>query len=523
MTKFLNISTDTTLGGNSPSDVTVSSQKALKTYIDAHASGSPSWGSITGTLSDQTDLKNALDGKQNSLTAGTGISISSGTISVTSPVVVNSATSTGAFSISGGNTEVYSYVLGSSGSTSYSSYGTAIGIYARVGYNSSWAIQLGYGQNNEGPSTFCVGLGPSLNYKLLGSDGIIPSDRISVMTGADGTNAGAKGLVPAPSATDNTKYLKGDGTWASVDALPNQSGQSGKFLTTNGSSASWANALQNTATGDHALTIDGYSTSRLNAINIGYASRASNAGVVALGYGAEAKGFETTAIGTGAVVTDSANYAIQLGAGTNSTATTLNVGFNNGLNYQLLDGTTGYIPYGRIEAVKDSNGDRGIKTWTGTKAQYDAILSKDANTLYNITDDVDVSLPILEALYPVGSIYITTANTCPLSTLISGSTWTLRDTGIVTSVNTNVPCKGNGTALGLTNTTSNFGFINAGDNVVRAMTKCYGTATGTYDTSSWTYSTASRSYGVTSDETKSGIVGTVTRSTLTVNIFERTA
>lgn len=32
--KFLNLSTDTTLGGNSPSDVAVSSQKAVKAYAD---------------------------------------------------------------------------------------------------------------------------------------------------------------------------------------------------------------------------------------------------------------------------------------------------------------------------------------------------------------------------------------------------------------------------------------------------------------------------------------------------------
>ena len=38
----------------------------------------------------------------------------------------------------------------------------------------------------------------------------------NVMTGADGTNAGAKGLVPAPTATDNEKYLRGDGTWQTV-------------------------------------------------------------------------------------------------------------------------------------------------------------------------------------------------------------------------------------------------------------------------------------------------------------------
>ncbi len=33
------------------------------------------------------------------------------------------------------------------------------------------------------------------------------------MTGANGTNAGAPGLVPAPAATDNLKFLRGDGTW----------------------------------------------------------------------------------------------------------------------------------------------------------------------------------------------------------------------------------------------------------------------------------------------------------------------
>ena len=40
------------------------------------------------------------------------------------------------------------------------------------------------------------------------------TDPISDMDGADGTNAGAHGLVPAPAATDNTKFLRGDATWA---------------------------------------------------------------------------------------------------------------------------------------------------------------------------------------------------------------------------------------------------------------------------------------------------------------------
>jgi hypothetical protein len=84
-----------------------------------------------------------------------------------------------------------------------------------------------------------------------------------------------------------------------------------------------------------------------------------------------------------------------------------------------------------VGVINSRDSSTAIKTWTGTKAQYNAIASKDHNTLYNITDDTDVSLTILEALYPVGSIYITTAANCPLSTLISGSTWTLVSSGRV--------------------------------------------------------------------------------------------
>ena len=36
------------------------------------------------------------------------------------------------------------------------------------------------------------------------------------MTGAGASTAGEKGMVPAPAAGDNTKFLRGDGTWASA-------------------------------------------------------------------------------------------------------------------------------------------------------------------------------------------------------------------------------------------------------------------------------------------------------------------
>lgn len=50
----------------------------------------------------------------------------------------------------------------------------------------------------------------------------ISSDTVTAtaMTGADGTNAGTLGAVPAPAATDNTKFLRGDGTWAEAAQEP---------------------------------------------------------------------------------------------------------------------------------------------------------------------------------------------------------------------------------------------------------------------------------------------------------------
>jgi hypothetical protein len=41
-----------------------------------------------------------------------------------------------------------------------------------------------------------------------------------IFVGADGAQAGAKGLVPAPAAADNLKFLRGDGSWSATDYSP---------------------------------------------------------------------------------------------------------------------------------------------------------------------------------------------------------------------------------------------------------------------------------------------------------------
>lgn len=75
--------------------------------------------------------------------------------------------------------------------------------------------------------------------------------------------------------------------------------------------------------------------------------------------------------------------------------------------------------------VIDDNSGNALKTWTGTRAQYDAITTKDPNTLYNITDDANIPLSLLETLWPVGAIYIGTMSVCPLQVLGVG-TWQLK-------------------------------------------------------------------------------------------------
>lgn len=139
--------------------------------------------------------------------------------------------------------------------------------------------------------------------------------------------------------------------------------------------------IQNTANISFALGIGG----------INSPATASGMSSIAIGGGALANTSDTMAIGGGAEARSQG--AIQLGYGANYSKS-LSVGFydrSTPANYKLLDGTTGLIPYQRIDSLTDSNAGGQLKYWTGTKAEYDAITTKDANTLYNITDDTDTT------------------------------------------------------------------------------------------------------------------------------------
>jgi hypothetical protein len=174
-------------------------------------------------------------------------------------------------------------------------------------------------------------------------------------------------------------------------------------------------------------------------------------------------------------------------------------------------------------AVIDNRSGSAIKTWTGTKAQYEAIVTKDSNTLYNITDDTDATIPLLEILYPVGSLYIATGNVsvCPLAVLGVGTWQQKANSTLVTDVNSTAPVIGNGNSLGLTDGSTTFGSYWDSNVGFNGGTNNVGIAVGTANAGGSITSVNGKVVGVSTDGTKSGIEANITSTTLSVTIWER--
>lgn len=172
--------------------------------------------SATGTgydklaiLGSETGSKTTAIGKS-SYAVTEGTAIGAGTSAQISSTAIGYAAQTASYGIAVGAESVAG-----------SSYGVAIGYQAIA--NNSYRIQIGKGTNNDANPTLSIGFGTNGNYTLLdGTTGKIPNDRLINMTGATGSVAGTAGLIPAPSATDNDKFLCGNGTWSNVVTFENQ-------------------------------------------------------------------------------------------------------------------------------------------------------------------------------------------------------------------------------------------------------------------------------------------------------------
>lgn len=128
--------------------------------------------------------------------------------------------------------------------------------------------------------------------------------------------------------------------------------------------------LENTATGTNGLSILGTPSTVSGGTNIGDGSTATVSYSTALGKNAKGQGQRATALGYNA--TANGTNSIQIGYGTNSDASTLCIGFNNN-NYQLLDGTTGKIPSGRLDIATSISSNSTDTEVVSAKCVYDLI------------------------------------------------------------------------------------------------------------------------------------------------------
>ena len=275
MTKFLNISTDNTLGGNSASDETVSSQKAIKSYVDGLKTdwyGTCSTGastqakvvSCTGfVLTTGVSIRVKFTNNQ-SYNGNPTLNVNgTGALSVKAYGTTNAgryywrAGEVVAFTYDGTNwimedgaTATTSYfgvtaLTTSATSTSDTRAATPASINSLVlnmiepypVYSSSSTYAVGdkvrYSFNAWVCKTAITGEGEAWNANHW-------TKIDDVQTQIDGKQAN---LVSGTNIkTINNTSLLGSGN-ITVDSLPSQTGQSGKFLTTNGTSASWGSAL----------------------------------------------------------------------------------------------------------------------------------------------------------------------------------------------------------------------------------------------------------------------------------------
>jgi hypothetical protein len=168
-----------------------------------------------------TTVTNSLAGKL-SLTGGT----MSGVLAMGANKITGVANPTNAQDVATKN-YIDTAVLAPSNLTGpITSSGAATAIASQTGTGTTFVM-------NTSPTLVTPALGVATATSVNGTT--IPSSKTLVAT--DSTAY----VVPSQSGNSG-KYLTTNGTvssWGAVDALPSQSGNSGKYLTTNGSAASW--------------------------------------------------------------------------------------------------------------------------------------------------------------------------------------------------------------------------------------------------------------------------------------------
>lgn len=363
------VGTDGTTAGQAglvPAPATTDADKYLKsdgTWGEGGASAVlyDTTGQNTDGAMTQKATTDALGGKQNSLTAGTNISISSDVISATDTT----------------------YSAGSGLSldgTEFSVDTTAIQPKLTAGTN------ITIDANNEISAT---------------------DTTYSDFTGTDGTTAGTAGLVPAPATTDADKFLKSDGTWGEAG------GGGPEVVQVTGNSTT--DVMSQVAT-TNMIYPSGEETQKRR-ISIGLDADAPDSWSIAIGPYAKTVGYRGVAIGEYAKATScSVAIGANAGAGAGTSTSERNSVYIGRYAASDASSTTkshsvALGSWTKITRNSEVSVGGDYPVYTRYIANVtDPQLAQDAATKNYV-----------DSIYPVGAVFTSTSATAPI---IAGGTWT---------------------------------------------------------------------------------------------------
>lgn len=478
-TQKFDLDTDTTLGGSNASDYIAPSQKAIKTYVDNHSGsgGTATDVQINGTSITSNDVANiitnsAYNASSNKIATMSDLPTIDSALSSTStnPVqnkVINSALSN---KYDASNPNGYTSNVGTVtkvNNTSPDSSGNVTLSIPAAQVNSDWNATSGKAQILNKPSLSTVATSGS--YNDLSNKPTIPTvnnatltiqkngSAVKTFTANASADVTCNITVPTKTSdiTNDSGYITGITSSDVTTALgytpynsTNPSGYQANVIETvkvNGTAQTVTSKAVDISvpTKVSQLTNDsGYTTNTGTVTSVNGVSPVNGNVTLSIPDAQVQANWNETNTSSKAYIqnkptiptVNNATLTITQGGTTKGTFTAnassnVTIDIDAGGSVDIDNSTITENSSNQIQtvAVKDNRSGNAIKTWTGTRAQYNAITTKDANTLYNITDDSDITYSMLELLYPVGSVYLSTNSTCPLASLFG--TWTLVSSG----------------------------------------------------------------------------------------------
>lgn len=230
----------------------------------------------------------------------------------------------------------------------------------------------------------------------------------NIFVGATSAIPGSKGLIPAPQAGDDTKFLSGDGTWKAASAGVNVVQTTGTSTTdVMSQNATTSMVFADPSTRSQVQIGSGSSVGSFRNVAIGQNATASNTNTLAVGSYAWTNAASATAVGDGTIAggvgstaighlaTAGANkYSVALGAQSSTSrdgevnvgASTSGHGYNN-TNYRVLGGV--HDPVDAHDAATKGYVDTAYTAGTGlvlTGTQFSL-----EDTMASITDaEIDI-------------------------------------------------------------------------------------------------------------------------------------